>query len=110
MFRKRLAPLADEALETMSVELIGVRAQHIAAVRGLDRAGAQCLPKTGDVSLDSGARLPGRVLRPELFDQLVLRDRVIPIQQKEGENGALLQLAERKRLIAAADLNLPKDA
>jgi hypothetical protein len=35
---------------------------------------------------------------------------VIPIQQKEGENGALLRLAERERFVAAADLDWSEDA
>ena len=113
-----LAPaLREQLLEPARIEPLGIESQLVAAVAGqhdplgtVALAAGQCLAQVRDVDLQC---LPGGrrgSLAPQLVDHAVSGERLVGVQQQQGEQCALLAPAQRDRVAPVAGLEGAEDA
>ena len=98
--RERLATLVREPLETIHVELAVLHLEHVAAaprLKSLPVAVVERATQLADVVLQHLRGRRRRRLAPQRVDQPIARDRLVAMQQQQGENGALPALPERAR-------------
>ncbi len=109
------SPVPQQPLEALEVELSGLDLQHVPRRAGeqhraLAAASAQCLAQARHVDFDGVARGRGRLVGPQFLDKTIARHHPTGVQQQDRQPRALLGPAERKPLIALADLERAKDA
>src|ERR671934_27235 len=98
--------------QTRNVQLVDIKPDAIAAVRGRDRVmtvASQGLAKLGDVNVDRLPRRRRRRLTPELVDQPLARDELVRMQEQGRQDEPLLQPAQRDRLALVDHLEWPED-
>ena len=86
---ERRGPFVDEPLEPVCIELIRLHAQPVGAALGLQAVGDE-LSDLRDVNLERVGSRRGRLVAPQVVDQLFGRDRLVPVQEEETEQGARL--------------------
>ena len=106
---RRRARLRGQALEAGEVELVGLDADRVAAAASLQAVGAERTAQAGHVDLHRLRRAGRRGLAPEGVDEALDGDRLVGVEQEDGEERALLRAAERQRPIALADLERPQE-
>ena len=108
---RQLAPAArDELVEALHVALAGADAEPVPGRGPRHRvAVAERLAQPRDVDLH-GLDRPGRgVLAPQRDRQPLGADRLVGIQEKDGEDRSRLGSTERDRAVGAADLQRSQD-
>lgn len=106
--RPELPCLPDEPLESVEVELVVLKLEEIAGSRRANPLGTERLSQPRDVDLDRLPRARGRVIVPEAVDQPVDRDDIVPVEEEEGEERALLPRPDGDALAAVLDFQRPK--
>ena len=91
-----LVTASVEALETVEVELAGLDAKQVARGTCHEAAFAERLAHPRDGGVERMACARGRAFSPQPVDQAVTRDRLVRVEEKEGEQHALLRPTERK--------------
>ena len=99
---ERLAPVVDELLEVLEVELARLDAQQVTGrprgeARLVVRRRGEHLAQPRDVVAQRVVGGVDALLREQLGDQPVARDDAVRAQQQQREQRALLRPAERKR-------------
>ena len=112
-----LTTLANEHLETVRVEIVGLEAQLIAVVAGHDqpvravaRFGRQRPAKPRDVNMHRLRPAGWRTPSPKHVDQPVGVERLVGVQQEQRQQGALLVAAWRNHPAVVESLKGTKDA
>ena len=108
--RERRATLAHERVEPPRVELAVGDLQRVAAVARREPAVAERLAQPGDEVVQAAPRRRRRRLAPEPVDQPIARQRLVGVQQEDGEQDALPALLQRHGPCAVLDLERAKDA
>ena len=106
----RAPAIGEQLLEALGIELARLDSEHVARRLGYEHLAAQRPPEVGDVPLDDLAGGRRRIAAPEPLDQPVGRHDLVPVQQQDREQGALLAAAEGDRPAALGNLQGPKDA
>jgi hypothetical protein len=111
------APLGHEPLETVRVEALGIEPQLVAALARHDHASRavavlarQRLAQAGDLHLHGLGGVGGWTLTPELVDQPLRAERLVDVQQKQGQQRPLLAPSKRDRAALVEDLQRAEDA
>src|SRR5712692_4508957 len=107
---ERIPALLDQALEPAHVDLVGLCAEEIAGAAGEQHTGPKQLAQLGDVVLHDLRRGFGRLVAPELVDQLLARDDLVRVQEQNGQEGLALFTPEAKRPFVLLDHERSKDA
>ena len=102
--------LRDEPLEALEVEPSGLHMDHIAGGLPLEHVRAEQPADRVHLVLQRCARRARRLLTPELVDQVVLRHRLVSVQQQQAEERALLGGRDGDDLAIASHLERPEDA
>ena len=93
---ERVGAFACERLEPIQVELAGTDPQAVATRGRLDSLEAEFLAQARDVELHALAGVLGRSLAPEPVEDLVARQRRVPVQEQQGEERGFLPGSELK--------------
>jgi len=104
------AALLLQSLEALQIELVGRKAQQVAGRHGLQALPAEELAELGDVHLQRLGGGLGRLSLPEGVDQAVARDDLVPVEQQDGQQTALLGAPKAHRPRLGVNLERPKDA
>ena len=94
----------------MQIDLLGLDVQDVARLPSAHEIAAQSLAQIRDQVLNRPDRGPGRLPRPQLFDQAVYRDHLACMEQEHGQEGALLRPPQLERLSLRPDLERAQDA
>jgi hypothetical protein len=89
-----VASSLEEALEPVEVDLPGLESEGIAVCAGLEHPLAKLSAQARDVDLEALAGGAGRLLAPELVDQAISRDALLPVQDQEREERGRLAPAQ----------------
>jgi hypothetical protein len=92
------APLVEQSLEAVRVEVLGAEPQLIAVAAGGQHVLGELLAQPRHVHLERLQRVRGRALAPQLVDQPLVRERLVRVQEQHCEDGAALAPAERNGL------------
>ena len=99
-----------EALEPREVELLRVDREHVSRRPRLeDLMRLEQLPEPGNVLLERGRSVLGRMAAPELLDQPIARDDATGVEQEQGEQTPLLEPAQPNLSPALEHLERPED-
>jgi len=90
----RMPTLRLQALEALEVEFALFDPQQIARSLRLHALSSKLLAQLGDVHLERLAGRFRRLLLPECIDEVVRRDDMVRVEQKYGQERALLVPAE----------------
>jgi hypothetical protein len=101
------APLAEQPLKAIRVELSRVDPKHVAGAARLHPA-AEELPELADVPVQRRLRGWRRRSAPELVDEPVDRDDLVAVDEQEREQRALLPAGKRERDTSLRDLERPQ--
>ena len=107
---ERLLRAPHVPLEALDVELVGLDVDPVAAAAALDPLRAEDAPEAVDVDLERVRGGAGRVLAPDRVDQPLAGQHLVPAQQQEREQGALLGPSEPQRLARRDGFERAKDA
>jgi hypothetical protein len=89
-------PVVQQALETLSVQLPFLDAEQVAGSPGDDAVAAEESAELGDVDLQRRRRRLRRAFAPQLGEQPLGGDDVVPVQEQNGEQRALSPSGERE--------------
>ena len=104
------SPLLDQVLELSGVDRVWVDPEQIARRLPDDRVRRQQLAELRDVDLERVGRGLGRVAGPELLDQCVCRDDLVPVQEQQREQSSRLLCCElQPAAVVAFDFQRAKD-
>ena len=105
------AALLPKTLEPVEVELIRPERKPVSGRARLERVvRLEQLPQAGDVLLEGGRGVLGRVVAPKDVDQAIARDDGAPAEEKQGQQAPLLHAAEANLPVALPDLERAEDA
>ena len=107
---ERIAALLDQALEQAHVDLVGLCAEEVTGAAGEQHTGPKQLAQLGDVVLHDLRSGVGRLVAPELVDQLLARDDLVRVQEQNGKESLPLLAPEAKRPFVLLDHERSKDA
>ena len=99
------SPDPDEMLEPIGIELARIDLERVSTALRHDAVAPEELPQPTDVDLQRGGRRPGRLGRPELLDQPLGRNGLIPIQETASREA---RSAGRDRASAAPPRATPR--
>ena len=102
--------LSDEAFEAGEIELLRFEIEHVTGGKSLDHRGAERRAQSMHLVLQRRARSRGRVLTPQLIDQLALGDRLVGPEQQQAEERALLGRRDRHELSVSPNLERTEHA
>ena len=116
--RVRVASEHDEPLEPLRVELVGFDAQEIAVGSGRQPAtrdvrgpiGLERAAQLGDVHPQRGRRAGRWIAFPQLFDQLLARDRAIRAHREEHQQLPRLRTSKTDRRAVVTHLERAEHA
>ena len=105
------APALGPALEAREVERVVRDLEPVAARDGLQdvAAVAERAPQPADLHLQALHRLARRVAVPQVLDQPVRRQRLVRVQQQQGQQCTLTRAGEHDRLPVVPHLQWPED-
>ena len=103
--------LLGQVLELCGVDRVGVDPEQIAGRLPDDRVRRQQLAELRHVDLERVGRGLGRVASPELLDQCVRRDGLVPVQEQEREQASRLLPCElQPAAVVAVDFQRAQDS
>src|SRR5204863_2070042 len=82
---QRAAPLSDERLEAVEIDLAGCGLEDVAMPMGRQQSVPERLPQMRDVALDDLRRTRGRLSTPERVEQAIGRDRLTTMQEEHRQ-------------------------
>ena len=94
---KERSTLAEQALETAEVELLGLERQPVPVPTRLETPVEKRLAELRDVDMDAVEGARGRVILPERVDHPVRRDDLAGAQKQERQQRPLLARADLER-------------
>jgi len=100
----------DQGTEPIEIQLAGPNIHPVTGRFGLEDLRSECLPQLRDEVLQRGDGGSRRLLAPERVDETVGRHDAAGLEQQEGENGALLQAAEKDRARLLIHLQRSEDS
>ncbi len=100
----------DQGTEPIEIQLAGPNVHPVTGRFGLEDLRSECLTQLRDEVLQRGDRGSRWLLAPECVDEPVDRDHTAGLEQQEGENGALLQAAEKDRTRLLIHLQRSEDS
>src|SRR6266511_4371486 len=106
------ASCGEQTLEPVAVEFVRFQPERVASTgrpEGLGTA-RKLLPQCRDAVLKDLRRGLRWILSPELVDDHVTCQRFVPVQQEQGQDGALPAAAERDSTVAVERFERPEDA
>jgi hypothetical protein len=103
----------EQRFETARIEAFGRDAQDVARCPGREKlvvgpVGEQA-SELRHVAVQDGVHRRRGVVAPELLDEPLARDDLVRVQDKKGEQRALLRAAERQRALRLCGLERPED-
>jgi hypothetical protein len=101
-------PLLGQPFEAVEIHLGGLGDQHVAAIAGRHRVGAERLAQAGDVTLQRLRRSRGSLFAPELVDQAIARDNLAAMEDQDREQRALLRSPQREAATLVDHLQWPQ--
>ncbi len=108
-FRQRRAPLGHETLEAVEVEVVGPELEYVAGRPCAQQSLRQHSAKLRHIPLNHLRRRRRNLLAPELVDQRLERERVVRVQEEQGEQRALSSSCERYRAAVLSCLKGSED-
>jgi hypothetical protein len=99
----------ERVFEAGRVELLRLDAQDVSWRARYERIRPERAAQPRDVDLDVVARGSWPIVRPELLDQPVDRDDLVPTQQEYSKQSALLRRSERERAAVPGRLEGAED-
>ena len=100
-----LVAASVEVLESVEVELAGLDAKQVTRLTCHEAAFTERLAHARDGGVERMACARGRAFSPQPVDQAVARDGFVRVEEKEGEQRALLRPAERKLMAVLQHLD-----
>ena len=107
--RELAAALPDQPLEPVRVELAVVDLQAVRTRPGQQHGRAESLAEPGDVHLKAALRARRRLIAPQVVDEGSARDRLVRVQQQDGQQPAQPGAADLDHAPVGADLDRPED-
>src|SRR5262249_5468549 len=101
--------VCDELLEAVEIELSRRDTDQVARPTGLDPVRPERTTETRGGHVHRRDRRRRLVVVPQLCNQTVNRHDVVPVQEEQREERALLRAAQRKRLVSVPGLERPED-
>jgi hypothetical protein len=95
---EELATLAEEALETAEVDLLALERDPVPVSMRLQSPVAERFAELRNVDVDAVESARRRLVLPEGVDEAVRRDDLAAVQEKDGEQRALLAASDLERL------------
>ena len=102
--------LGEQPLEAVAVELVRLHCERIRAANRPDAVGRQLLAQRRHAVLEHLGGSRWRALAPELVDDDVARQRLVAVEEQEGQHCALPRAAERELSFPVERLERPEDA
>ncbi len=102
--RERAAPLLQQLLEPVEIELTGLDPERISGRTSLDPVGAEERATPRDVAVERAPGCGRCLFAPDPVDQGVPRHHLVRMEEEKREHGALLRPAERERSAVGANL------
>ena len=108
---ERRAAVRHAALEAVAVELVRLEPQHVAVAHRPQclRAAGELLAQRRDAVLQHFVGGLGRRFAPQLVDEHVPGQRLVPVEQEECEDGALPRPAQAQGALAVECLERAED-
>ena len=100
----------QQPFEAVAVELVGLECEPVGPGNRPDGVVRQFLAQCRHAVLEHLRGGRWSVLAPELVDDHVPRERLVAVQEQEGEHGALPRAAERELSLPVERLDRPEDA
>jgi hypothetical protein len=107
--RERALSFGDELAEPVGVAGSRCDREDVPVLPGRDRVVAERAAKLRDVGLQRLERRPRLSLTPELVEQPVGRDDLVPMQEQQREQGARLPDARESEPVAISHLKRAED-
>jgi hypothetical protein len=104
-----LPGLAQQRVEPIEIDLVSVELESVARCPCDEHLGAERLAQPGHVSVKCRRRGLGRVLAPQIVDQLVGGDDLVRVEEQNRKQRALLRAAEGDRSLSVDDFERPKN-